>query len=314
MIDVIIPAYNAHKTIERTLYSIAYQRNSEDFSVYIINDNSAKDYSKEIDFFKDFINIKELKLNENKGPGYARQYGFDQSNSEYVVFIDSDDIFATPLSVITLYKKIEQESLDVVFSTFLEETSDNKFNIFNNDDIALHGKIYRRKFLEDNNIRFPNYYAEEDNAFNHLVLLYNPKMDIVSEKTYIWMNNENSLTRKGNYRENSIYNYSKSMLYALECGIKGKCSEKNLASLSYESLLTIYYGFDFLNKNKKLIKNIKKIKKIYDNYILEISDVDKFNILQYKMKCAVSEGYTDNVLSPLITFDEFLNEIKVEEI
>ena len=50
MIDVIIPAYNAHKTIERTLYSIAYQRNSEDFSVYIINDNSAKDYSKEIDF------------------------------------------------------------------------------------------------------------------------------------------------------------------------------------------------------------------------------------------------------------------------
>lgn len=89
---------------------------------------------------------------------------------------------------------------------------------------------------------------------------------------------------------------------------------KKLASLSYESLLTIYYGFDFLNKNKKLIKNIKKIKKIYDNYILEISDVDKFNILQYKMKCAVSEGYTDNVLSPLITFDEFLNEIKVEEI
>lgn len=314
MIDVIIPAYNVHKTIERTLYSIAYQRNSEDLNVYIINDNSTKDYSKEIVFFEDFINIKELKLNENKGPGYARQYGFEQSNSEYVVFIDSDDIFATPLSVITLYKKIEQESLDVVFSTFLEETSDNKFNIFNNDDIALHGKIYRRKFLEDNNIRFPNYYAEEDNAFNHLVLLYNPKMDIVSEKTYIWMNNENSLTRKGNYRENSIYNYSKSMLYALECGIKGKCSEKNLASLSYESLLTIYYGFDFLNKNKELIKNIKKIKEIYDDYILEISDIDRYNILQYKMKCAVTEGYTENVLNPLITFDEFLNEIKMEEI
>ena len=281
MIDVIIPAYNAHETIERTLYSIAYQRNSEDLNVYIINDNSIKDYSKEIDFFKDFINIKELKLNENKGPGYARQYGLDQSNSEYVVFIDSDDIFATPLSIITLYKMIEQESLDVVFSTFLEETREHKFNTFVNDTVALHGKIYRRKFLEDNNIRFPNYYAEEDNAFNHLVLLYNPKMNIVNEKTYIWMNNENSLTRKENYRENSIYNYSKSMLYALECGVKGKCSEENLASLSYESLLTIYYGFDFLNKNKELIKNIKKIKEIYDDYILEISDID---ITYYNIK------------------------------
>lgn len=82
MIDVIIPAYNAHETIERTLYSIAYQRNSEDLNVYIVNDNSIKDYSKKIDFFKDFINIKELKLNENKGPGYARQYGLDQSNSD----------------------------------------------------------------------------------------------------------------------------------------------------------------------------------------------------------------------------------------
>lgn len=208
---------------------------------------------------------------------------------------------------------IEQESLDVVFSTFLEETREHKFNTFVNDTVALHGKIYRRKFLEDNNIRFPNYYAEEDNAFNHLVLLYNPKMNIVNEKTYIWMNNENSLTRKENYRENSIYNYSKSMLYALECGVKGKCSEENLASLSYESLLTIYYGFDFLNKNKELIKNIKKIKEIYDDYILEISDIDRYNILQYKMKCAVTEGYTENVLNPLVTFDNFLIEIGLED-
>lgn len=313
MIDVIIPAYNSHETIERTLYSIAYQRNSEDLNVYIINDNSIKDYSEEIDFFKNFINIKELKLNENKGPGYARQYGLDHSNSEYVVFIDSDDIFATPLSLITLYKKIMQESLDVVFSTFLEETSDHKFNTFVNDVVALHGKIYRRKFLEDNNIRFPNYYIEEDNAFNNLVLLYNPKMDIINEKTYIWMNNENSLTRKENYRKKSIYNYSRAMLYSLKCGIKGDCSGEKISSLSYGALLTIYYGFDFLDKNKKLIKNIKKIKKIYDNYNLEISDVDKFNILQYRMKCATLGGYTDNVLNPLITFDNFLMEIELED-
>ena len=260
MIDVIIPAYNAHETIERTLYSIAYQRNSENLNVYIINDNSIKDYSKEIDFFKNFINIRELKLKENSGPGYARQYGIEHSDSEYIIFIDSDDVFATPLSLITLENAIKTSNSDVVVSAFIEEKTKDEFIFYDNDHIALHGKIYRRKFLEDNNIRFPNYYAEEDNAFNHLVLLYNPKMDIVSEKTYIWMNNENSLTRKGNYRENSIYNYSKSMLYALECGIKGKCSEKKLASLSYESLLTIYYGFDFLNKNKKK----KVIKDTYD--------------------------------------------------
>ena len=36
MIDVIIPAYNAHDTIERTLFSIAYQENVKDLNVKMI--------------------------------------------------------------------------------------------------------------------------------------------------------------------------------------------------------------------------------------------------------------------------------------
>ena len=36
MIDVIIPAYNAHKTIEQTLTSIAFQSIVDKLNVYII--------------------------------------------------------------------------------------------------------------------------------------------------------------------------------------------------------------------------------------------------------------------------------------
>ena len=39
MIDVIIPAYNAHKTIEQTLCSIAYQEIADEINVYIVNEN-----------------------------------------------------------------------------------------------------------------------------------------------------------------------------------------------------------------------------------------------------------------------------------
>ena len=38
MIDIIIPAYNAHETISRTLYSICYQTISKRLNVYLIND------------------------------------------------------------------------------------------------------------------------------------------------------------------------------------------------------------------------------------------------------------------------------------
>ena len=312
MIDVIIPAYNAHKTIERTLYSIAYQRNSENLNVYIINDNSIKDYSKEIDFFKKFINIRELKLKENSGPGYARQYGIEHSDSEYIIFIDSDDVFATPLSLITLENAIKTSNSDVVVSAFIEEKTKDEFIFYDNDPIALHGKIYKRKFIEKNKIKFPYFYAEEDNAFNHLVFLNNPIKKIIQDKTYIWMNNEKSLTRNENYRQNSILNYSKAMLYALENGFENKVQSNFLARLAYEALITIYYGLDYYNKNNETIKNAKKIKKIYDDNITEITSEEKIEILEYKIKCVNNDGYVSNVLDPLMTFYDFLAKVERE--
>ena len=44
MIDVIIPAYNSHDTIIRTLSSIAMQLNKNELKVTIVNDGG-KDYS-----------------------------------------------------------------------------------------------------------------------------------------------------------------------------------------------------------------------------------------------------------------------------
>ena len=312
MIDVIIPAYNAHETIERTLYSIAYQRNSENLNVYIINDNSIIDYSKEIDFFKNFINIRELKLKENSGPGYARQYGIEHSGSEYIVFIDSDDVFATPLSLITLENAIKASNSDLVVSAFIEEKTKDEFIFYDNDPIALHGKIYKRKFIEKNKIKFPYFYAEEDNAFNHLVFLNNPIKKIIQDKTYIWMNNEKSLTRNEIYRQNSILNYSKTMLYALENGFENKVQSNFLARLAYEALITIYYGLDYYNKNNETIKNAKKIKKIYDDNITEITSEEKIEILEYKIKCVNNDGYIYNVLDPLMTFYDFLAKVERE--
>ena len=35
------------------------------------------DYTEQINFFKNFMDITELKLDKNVGPGVARQYGID---------------------------------------------------------------------------------------------------------------------------------------------------------------------------------------------------------------------------------------------
>ena len=59
MIDVIIPAYNSHKTIIKTLASIVMQINKDELKVTIVNDGG-KDYKDIIDAFSNFIDIQEL--------------------------------------------------------------------------------------------------------------------------------------------------------------------------------------------------------------------------------------------------------------
>ena len=106
MIDIIIPAYNAHNTIKKTLISICMQTVKDKINVYIIDDCSNEDYKEIINIFKDKINIKYYKLKENSGPGVARQYGLEHSNGEYIYFLDADDMFMDIYSLENLVYQI----------------------------------------------------------------------------------------------------------------------------------------------------------------------------------------------------------------
>ncbi len=80
MIDIIIPAYNAHETIRKTLMSICIQNNVKDLNIYIIDDCSDEPYDYLIDEFNKYLNIKIERLNKNSGPGVARNRGLEISN------------------------------------------------------------------------------------------------------------------------------------------------------------------------------------------------------------------------------------------
>lgn len=72
MIDIIIPAYNAHETIDQTLCSINTQINKELFKVYIVNDASNQNYSNFVDKYSNSLDIEEITIEKNSGPGVAR--------------------------------------------------------------------------------------------------------------------------------------------------------------------------------------------------------------------------------------------------
>lgn len=298
MVDIIIPAYNSHETIIKTISSIAIQKNSNLLNIYIINDGSFKDYKEIIKLF-DYLNIKEIKIKKNMGPGFARQYGIDNSNGDYIMFIDSDDLLFDDLAIYNLYHRINSEDLDIVLSYTVEEINDkNKINKFHTGN--LHGKIYRRKFLIDNNIRFNLTYTSEDNSFNQLILLLDSKVGFIDQITYIYKKNSNSLThRKDN---NFIFkDYIDNILWSIDKSIEIKENKNKIANFLLNSYLYIYYE-NFFNKLSDLVK-LENIYSKYENYL---SDIEKNKIYNVKLIESIQNG----IKIPIITFNEFRQNVK----
>ena len=92
-LSVIIPNYNKANYIEQCLLSVERQSFLPD--EIIVVDDCSTDNSREIieRLSKSFNNIKYLFLKKNGGVSRARNAGLNLAKSEYVTFIDSDDLY-----------------------------------------------------------------------------------------------------------------------------------------------------------------------------------------------------------------------------
>ena len=90
IISVIVPVYNAEKTLRRCVDSILAQT-FEDFELILINDGS-KDQSGDIcdEYAAKDPRVKTVHKT-NGGVSSARNAGLCIAQGEYIAFIDSDD-------------------------------------------------------------------------------------------------------------------------------------------------------------------------------------------------------------------------------
>lgn len=203
MIDVIIPAYNSQDTIIRTLSSIAMQLNRDELKVTIVNDGG-KDYKEIVEIFKPLIDVREIGYEENRGPGYARQFGIDNTKEDFITFIDADDTFYESTSIGLLAKPIKDTSAKFVISPFIQLGKEvGQQAPVNANLVWVFGHIYRRSFLNAHNIRFTSTRANEDVGFNTMCnLIAMNEMGpeggkVLNAATYQWHYNEASITRRG---------------------------------------------------------------------------------------------------------------------
>ena len=192
MIDIIIPAYNSHKTINRAIDSVLSQ-SYQDYHITIVNDGGEPYNINNIDC------LTELRYDENKGPGYARNYGIDHTNGDYILFIDADDYLEGTYALQSLLNCFKEDVV-LVIGGIHAETPDGGVRLIRSNGNFMHGKMYKRSFIEKYNIRSnENSRCCEDDSFNSLFLLCmdKPYKDVsFSEPVYRWTYTEGSLGRK----------------------------------------------------------------------------------------------------------------------
>lgn len=89
LVSIIIPVYNAEKTIERCIDSVLNQT-YKCWELIIINDGSLDSTLDIINTYKKYENIRVISL-QNRGVSYARNRGINEAQGKWLTFVDADD-------------------------------------------------------------------------------------------------------------------------------------------------------------------------------------------------------------------------------
>lgn len=178
MISVIIPAYNAEKTIGHCVKSVLAQT-YDDWELILVDDGS-KDAT--LDVCRSFDDSRVIVLHqENGGVSSARNKGLESAKGEYVAFVDSDDYiesdyleklsrgFGKDLVVTGFCYDCKPETSSFVLSlSNKEEIGAQISNLINADQLCYPwGRLFRRSVIETFHIRFDESMRfAEDNVFN----------------------------------------------------------------------------------------------------------------------------------------------------
>ena len=203
LLDIIIPQYSEDDlTIKPLLDSINNQENVDFSNVKITIVNDCSNVLLSDDFLKgyDKLNISYIRNDFNTGPGLARQKGIDNTLCDYIMFCDSDDMLYGNNALWVIMEFISKNEPEYLVTNIAVEGINDVIIIKKGKKTFpwMHGKVFKRKFLVDNEIRFSdNVRHLEDSYFTTcLIGSINPKeICYLDYTTYLWKNNKESLTR-----------------------------------------------------------------------------------------------------------------------
>jgi len=297
-VSIIVPVYNAGKSLNRCLDSLINQTLSKIEIILVLDvptdgsDKVAETYA----LADSRITLVRNKINLHIG--FSRNEGLKVAKGDYIGFCDHDD-FCDAEMFEQLYNRAKNSNADVVVSNFFVESeveqsyfgfpdglSDSEFqdkvfsslvnaqisrkNTYSFDNVnVIWNQLFRREFLEINNISFTDnrVITMEDVLFNIKVHFFAKKVSYLPKIYYHHVNNAQNEFDSYDYRAISkvIPHLEEVDSFLRKCNIWEQYKEQ-FAECTLRRLYTSYRNEV---KFKKFFRSFDFFKQIRNNSVLQ---------------------------------------------
>lgn len=226
-ISIIIPVYNVEPYITDCLQSVMRQTYQGSLECIIVDDcgtdKSLAIAEKLIADYEGSIEFRVLHHEHNRGLSAARNTGMDAARGEYVYFLDSDDWISDDC-IEKLAKPLLQEKVDIVIGDYnsvgepccplrlllaegkYHEKGISKIFCDQGVYVMAWNKMYRKKFLQKNHLRFEEGKIHEDEILAFEASCLEKSFYVVRSVTYFYRIREKSIMNDDNqYKRISGY-------------------------------------------------------------------------------------------------------------
>lgn len=265
LVSIVVPVYNIEKYIEKCIKSLVAQT-YENIEVLLVDDGSPDNCGSICDSYAEKDSRIRVIHKQNGGISDARNKGAMEAKGEYLLFIDGDDSVSPDLVEKTV-SCAEEQKADMVFFDFEsieEETGrrelyhfalpeDKTVNIQTMPELLLKTpaawcRMYRKEFLDNTGIRYPEGIHYEDLATTPRLILNAERIGYVGSKPlYYYMLRQGSIMRSNNFERSY-----KERTCVLD-GLKQYFTEQKAEKKYYREIEYLFFEHGYFVPSKEII-------------------------------------------------------------
>lgn len=319
-ISVIIPVYNVEKYLRECLDSVINQT-LKDIEIICVDDGSTDDSLKILREYEQKDSRITLLQQENQYAGVARNNGLSLACGEYLLFLDSDDVFELNMFE-RLYNSSIQSNSDITLChcrNYIEDTKEYEVNNliikeyltsnnFSSKDMSKYifqfcngwawDKLFKADLIKNNQLKFQALRQSNDTYFVYMALCLANKISVIDDVLINHRMHSSSLE--------ATRTKSPECFYKALVAVKKELEDRNLYQTYEQSFIN--YCLEFSYWQISTINNKDSKKQMTD---LFISLCNELNIKKYSKKYFYNQKFYRKCMNlyKYRTFNSLLEQI-----